>query len=48
VENRFQTGLVTTVRAIDETSRRLIEEFNALGIDFVSLNESVDTSTPMG
>jgi DNA invertase Pin-like site-specific DNA recombinase len=22
-------------------------EFNALGIDFVSLNESVDTSTPM-
>src|SRR5262252_7508393 len=25
-----------------------LEEFNALGIDFVSLNESVDTSTPMG
>jgi len=27
---------------------RALEEFNALGIDFVSLHESVDTSTPMG
>ena len=27
---------------------RALEEFNALGIDFVSLKESVDTSTPMG
>jgi DNA invertase Pin-like site-specific DNA recombinase len=25
-----------------------LKEFNALGIDFISLNESVDTSTPMG
>jgi DNA invertase Pin-like site-specific DNA recombinase len=25
-----------------------LEEFNSLGIDFVSLNESIDTSTPMG
>src|SRR2546425_413740 len=25
-----------------------LEEFNALGIDFVSLNESIDTRTPMG
>jgi hypothetical protein len=25
-----------------------LEEFGALGIDFVSLSESVDTSTPMG
>jgi DNA invertase Pin-like site-specific DNA recombinase len=25
-----------------------LEEFNALGIDFISLSESVDTSTPMG
>jgi DNA invertase Pin-like site-specific DNA recombinase len=25
-----------------------LEEFNALRIDFISLNESVDTSTPMG
>lgn len=25
-----------------------LEEFQALGVDFVSLNESIDTSTPMG
>jgi DNA invertase Pin-like site-specific DNA recombinase len=25
-----------------------LEEFNHLGIDFVSLSESIDTSTPMG
>src|SRR5262245_30987020 len=25
-----------------------LEEFSSLGIDFVSLNESIDTSTPMG
>ena len=25
-----------------------LEEFNSLGIDFISLNESIDTSTPMG
>ena len=25
-----------------------LEEFNALGVDFISLSESVDTSTPMG
>jgi DNA invertase Pin-like site-specific DNA recombinase len=25
-----------------------LEEFQSLGIDFISLNESVDTSTPMG
>src|SRR5262245_34373119 len=27
---------------------RAHEEFNQLGIDFVSLSESIDTSTPMG
>ena len=27
---------------------RALEEFSALGIDFVSLKESVDTSTPVG
>jgi DNA invertase Pin-like site-specific DNA recombinase len=27
---------------------KALEEFNALGIDFVSLHESIDTSTPMG
>src|SRR2546425_760825 len=33
------------------SSRHLVnalEEFQALGIDFVSLSESIDTSTPMG
>jgi hypothetical protein len=25
-----------------------LEEFQSLGIDFISLNESIDTSTPMG
>lgn len=25
-----------------------LEEFNALGIEFISVSESVDTSTPMG
>src|SRR5262249_23074146 len=25
-----------------------LEEFQALGIDFISLSESIDTSTPMG
>ena len=27
---------------------RALEEFNHLGIDFVSLSEAIDTSTPMG
>ena len=27
---------------------RALEEFSYLGVDFVSLSESVDTSTPMG
>ena len=27
---------------------RALEEFNHLGIDFVSLSESIDASTPMG
>src|SRR5215813_4815672 len=47
VENRFQAG-VTTCWRDRETSHRLLEEFSSLGIDFVSLNESIDTSTPMG
>jgi DNA invertase Pin-like site-specific DNA recombinase len=29
-------------------SRPALEEFADLGIDFISLSESVDTSTPMG
>ena len=31
-----------------ETQLLALEEFNALGVDFISLSESVDTSTPMG
>ena len=27
---------------------RALEEFNHLGIDFISLSESIDTSTPVG
>ncbi len=27
---------------------KALEEFNALGVDFISVNESIDTSTPMG
>jgi DNA invertase Pin-like site-specific DNA recombinase len=27
---------------------KALEEFRALGVEFISLNESVDTSTPMG
>jgi DNA invertase Pin-like site-specific DNA recombinase len=27
---------------------RALEEFSSLGVDFVSLSESIDTSTPMG
>src|ERR1041385_8688027 len=27
---------------------RALEEFNHLGVDFVSVSESIDTSTPMG
>jgi DNA invertase Pin-like site-specific DNA recombinase len=27
---------------------RALEEFQSLGVEFISLNESVDTSTPMG
>ena len=34
-------------RSVKHLSNAL-EEFNAIGIDFISLNESVDTSTPMG
>ena len=38
--DRFARSVKHLVTALDE--------FRALGIDFVSLNESVDTSTPMG
>jgi DNA invertase Pin-like site-specific DNA recombinase len=38
--DRFARSVKHLVTALDE--------FNALGVDFISLNESIDTSTPMG
>jgi DNA invertase Pin-like site-specific DNA recombinase len=37
-------------RAARSTSHllRMLEELNALGVDFISLIEAIDTSTPMG
>ena len=48
---RFDAILVARFDRFARSSRHLVlalEEFNALGIDFISLSESVDTSTPMG
>src|SRR5262245_20139375 len=47
----FDAVLVARFDRFARSTRHLVvtlEEFNALGIDFISLNESVDTSTPMG
>src|SRR6266850_7418798 len=38
--NRFARSVSHLLRAL--------EEFSHLGVDFVSLSESIDTSTPMG
>src|SRR5215510_9000190 len=48
---RFDVVLVARFDRFARSTKHLVlalEEFNSLGIDFVSLNESVDTSTPMG
>ena len=48
---RFDAILVARFDRFARSTRHLVlalEEFNALGIDFISLSESVDTSTPMG
>src|SRR5262245_61646026 len=48
---RFDGVLVARLDRFARSTKHLVlglEEFNSLGIDFVSLNESVDTSTPMG
>ena len=45
------TVLVARFDRFARSTRHLVlalEEFNTLGIDFISLNESIDTSTPMG
>jgi DNA invertase Pin-like site-specific DNA recombinase len=47
----FDIVLVARFDRFARSTKHLVlalEEFNALGIDFVSLNESIDTSTPMG
>jgi len=48
---RFDIVLVARFDRFARSTRHLtlaLEEFQALGIDFISLTESVDTSTPMG
>jgi len=50
-KRRFDAVLVARFDRFARSTRHLVlalEEFNALGVDFISLNESVDTSTPMG
>src|SRR2546425_1418943 len=48
---RFDVVLVARFDRFARSTRHLVlalEEFNALGIDFISLSESIDTSTAMG
>jgi len=48
---KFDAVVVARFDRFARSTRHLIlalEEFHSLGIDFISLNESVDTSTPMG
>jgi len=50
-KRRFDGVLVARFDRFARSTRHLVlalEEFNALGVDFISLNESIDTSTPMG
>ena len=50
-QRKFDAVVVARFDRFARSTRHLIlalEEFQALGIDFISLNESVDTSTPMG
>ena len=48
---KFDAVLVARFDRFARSTRHLVlalEEFNTMGVDFVSLSESVDTSTPMG
>jgi len=50
-KRRFDTVLVARFDRFARSTRHLVlalEEFHALGVDFISLSESVDTSTPTG
>jgi DNA invertase Pin-like site-specific DNA recombinase len=48
---RFDRVIVTRFDRFARSTKHLVtalEEFQSLGIDFISLGESIDTSTPMG
>ena len=48
---KFDLVLVARFDRFARSTRHLIqalEQFSALGVDFISLSESIDTSTPMG
>lgn len=48
---RFDVIVVAKFDRFARSTRHLVlalEEFQALGVDFISLSESIDTSTPMG
>jgi DNA invertase Pin-like site-specific DNA recombinase len=50
-KGHFDAVLVARFDRFARSTRHLVlalEEFNALGVDFISLSESIDTSTPMG
>lgn len=50
-KRKVDTVLVARFDRFARSTRHLVlalEEFNALGVDFISLSESIDTSTPMG
>jgi DNA invertase Pin-like site-specific DNA recombinase len=48
---RFDAVLVARFDRFARSTKHLVlalEEFSSLGLDFISLNESIDTSSPMG
>src|SRR5262245_28681996 len=50
-QRKFDVVLVARFDRFARSTKHLVlalEEFSTLGIDFVSLSESIDTSTPMG
>jgi DNA invertase Pin-like site-specific DNA recombinase len=50
-KRRFDAVLVARFDRFARSTKHLVlalEEFSSPGIDFISLNESIDTSTPMG
>ncbi len=50
-KRRFDAVLVVRFDRFARSTKHLVlalEEFSSLGVDFISLNESIDTSSPMG